>query len=276
MTKYAGVINEEDGWVDINTTYSIPLGKHLKIFNTGRYPISILSSDLEPSQTDRGLTISEGGYIVAQPDSERLWMKAFDYHKATFLISNEPYLTYQDGSLDPRVYTGFQAVTVQPFTEANVKNGSQFEASSYVTDYPANGVSYTSFVTGDKPVLIKALDVQLTGEGAIVTLFSGGTFTGGTPIDIYNLSDDNPAEETIAARNGVTMVTEGTQISPELVVLGSRGQGQSFSPTGKVQGLDRRLKPNTTYLRKIESLDSTTQTLFAYTTWYEGGLSTEL
>jgi len=197
------------------------------------------------------------------------------YFSADFFLlgSNGP-------AVDPRVYNGFQGITTQPFTEANVKNGTQFEAATSGT-IAASATIDTVFITGSKPVLIKASDVDIDGAGVTVTLYRTPTYTldSGAPVTPYNLKDSaqltNPS--TVTIRAGVTVQQVGTQVSAPLRIVGGNNPGSQSTPTGRIRGLDRELQPNTTYLRRVVSNDaSESQTIATYSTWYEGPLSVDL
>lgn len=181
-----------------------------------------------------------------------------------------------DANIDPRVYTGLQAFTTQGFTEANVKNGSQFDAANYVPALASLGSVDLIFQTGSLPVLIKAQNVAFDGAGVQVELFEGPTYSGGVSDTPFNLSDIDPKASTVTILMGVTTTDDGVKIAPTLTMLGGVEPGNKATPTGMVAGLDRALAPNTTYLRRITSIDGAgAQRVATYATWYEGPLSSD-
>lgn len=177
---------------------------------------------------------------------------------------------------DPPVglYTGTRAATVQSYTEANVKNGSQYEFSSPRTTLAASGVTTSVLRTGSLPVLIKSRVIQFTGKGVTARLYEGGAFTAGTgtALAIYNMRRKPPVPATLCTtRAGVTVTTLGTEYGAPTVGIGSTGNGQSVSGSFQVQGVERWLEPNTTYFLQITN-DSTTDPtdISVYVTYYEG------
>lgn len=172
------------------------------------------------------------------------------------------------------LYTGLRAMTMQSYTEANVKNGAQYEFSSPRTTILASGVTTSVLVTGALPVLIKSRVIQFTGKGITARLYEGGTFTNGTSVllPIYNMRRRPPIPTTLCTtRAGVTVTTLGTEYGAPTVGIGSTGQGQTVIGAFQVQGVERWLQPNSTYFLQITN-DSTTDPtdISVYVTYYEG------
>lgn len=170
-----------------------------------------------------------------------------------------------------KAFVGLRAPTIQFYTEANVKNGLQFEASF---DNP--GVEATTgqvnaiFITGAKPVIVKARIIDFTGKKIRASVYRTPTYTGGTPIPIYNLNDIGPVTTTVSVLSGATITAPGTQFGAPNTVYGSDLQGNSVQGTFAVTGQERILRPNTTYLLRIENLGDTPSNIAGYLTWYEG------
>jgi hypothetical protein len=188
--------------------------------------------------------------------------------------------------------SGLRAWTVQSYTEANVKNGAQFSASTYLTNLTAGEFIDYIVITGDKPVSIKAQYVAVKNSGDVfATWYRNPTYTGGADVTagIKNQSDinNNPTTmqlvgvmSTDPSNNNynpddatkVTVTDPGVQILPMLVTLGSTNQQGNSTAARKTQaGLEHILAPNTTYLYRRE-LKGTTESLFGFSTWYEGQL----
>ena len=177
---------------------------------------------------------------------------------------------------DPPVglYTGLRAMTVQSYTEANVKNGAQFEFSSPRTTLAAGQPTTSVLRTGALPVLIKSRVIQFTGKGITARLYEGGTFTAGsgTGLPIYNMRRKPPVPAALCtARAGITVTALGVEYGAPTVGIGSTGQGQTVYGAFQVQGVERWLEPNTTYFLQITN-DSTTDPtdISVYVTFYEG------
>lgn len=172
------------------------------------------------------------------------------------------------------LYTGLRAITSQTYTEANVKNGSQFEFSSPRTTLAASGVTTSVLQTGSKRVLIKTRSIQFTGKGITARLYEGGTFTAGsgTALPIFNMRRRLPIPATLCTtRAGITVTSLGTEYGAPTVGIGSTGQGQTVYGAFSVQGVERWLEPNSTYFLQITN-DSTTDPtdISVYVTYYEG------
>lgn len=170
-----------------------------------------------------------------------------------------------------KAFVGLRAPTTQSYTEANVKNGLQFEASF---DSPAvaatTGQVNAIFITGAKPVIIKSRIIDFTGKKIMASVYRTPTYTGGTSVPVYNLNDINPVATTVSVLSGVTISAAGTQFGAPNTVYGSDLQGNSVQGTFAVTGQERILRPNTTYLLRIENLGDTTSNISGYLTWYEG------
>lgn len=164
---------------------------------------------------------------------------------------------------------GQRAVITQPYTEVNVKRGLQFEASVATT--LAGGASTDIIVqTGSLPIIVKGRDVQYFGEGLSIRLFKSPTYTGGSPIAIYNLTDINPQATTVNILAGVTVTDVGTEIAAPRTFLGDSSLGAHYNASTTIDGLERPFSANSVYLQRITNLDTVAVDIAAYTSWYEG------
>ena len=171
------------------------------------------------------------------------------------------------------LYTGLRAMTVQSYTEANVKNGSQFEFSSPRATLAAGATVAASLQTGIYPVLVKSRVIQFTGKGVTARLYEGGSIVAdsGTETFIYNLKRSSPITATLCrARTGVTVSSLGLECGAPTVGIGSTGQGQSVIGAFQVQGVERQLAPNSTYLLQIKNDGPDPCDVSVYATFYEG------
>lgn len=172
-------------------------------------------------------------------------------------------------------FRGLRAVTTQSYVEANVKNGCQFAFSSYEPALAASGVIELFMVTGSKPVVLKGRTFNFDGEGIFVETFTGATYTGGTPVDLYPTNDINQNEAEFQLIGGATVDTEGAIfISPRTYIGSEQPNNRSVSTASQEAfGIETVFAPNTTYLFRITSIDATeAQRFVSYTTWYEGEL----
>lgn len=176
--------------------------------------------------------------------------------------------TFPDGS-----FQGTRAVTQQNYTEANVKNGVQYEYERDMIDIPAGQAEYTVFITGDNPVLLKGFSFQFDDSGFVRTEYENPVYTGGTPVEIFNKNYRNPVAPSVTILSGVSVSDVGTQTSVAKRFIGVEQSGnkvvttQGFQP----QGIETLLAPNTTYLFETLNFATSSQTVIAYTTFYEGG-----
>lgn len=130
-----------------------------------------------------------------------------------------------------KIRKGVGAVVTQSYTEANVKNGVQFEFGSLETP----------------------------------------TYSGGNAGAISNMNRINPVATTVSILTGVTVTADGTEIAAPTNGVGGVGQGNGTVGTYAVQGAERVLKPNTAYLLRITNRDTANPaTVATYATWYEG------
>lgn len=172
------------------------------------------------------------------------------------------------------IFSGTKAFVTQSYVEANAKNGLQYEYSGIGTLAKSPDAGYITnaiLKTGAKPVIIKAREIRFNGVGVTAQVFEAPTYTGGTAQPIYNLSRLNPAPTTVQVLTGITLTADGTEISAPTYGVGGTGVGNSTVGTFAVQGAERILKPNTSYLLRITNRDTAAAaTVATYATWYEG------
>lgn len=189
-----------------------------------------------------------------------------------------------------KILTGIRAFTVQFYTEANVKNGLQFSASSYFTGLTAGEHIDIIIVTGAKPVIVKAqyLAARDTDSDVLSDWYKNPTYTGGTNItpSVCNQSDINPQLTTVtlhgptptnaatgdyspndATKPNVTNV--GVKVLPTLATLGVSTQGSGHNSRNTLIGMEHVLAPNSVYLYR-RTTRSTVGAMFGFSTWYEG------
>lgn len=177
------------------------------------------------------------------------------------------------------VLGGNQAVTVQSFTELNAKSGTQFEAADYIE---SSTIQDLIIYTGNDPMIIKAIILQFDGDGVAYQFHEGPTFNVanlGAQIDIYSLCKrcNNSSQVEIYQIADADITDGGTARTPLVRILGASQSGPNSIPTTGVEGLERILKPNTTYLLKREGLTGgqAAQQAAFYMTWYEGPVSSD-
>lgn len=177
-------------------------------------------------------------------------------------------------SLPTGVAEGLRALTVQFYTEANVKKGLQHEGSTVIT-LAGNASNNTIFKTGSKPVALKGRIINFSGVGVVGEIYKNPTYTGGTSVSYQNASDINPVAGESQIIVGATITADGIlAFAPTPAFGNSSNQGKGgLLPS---LGDEKNLKPNTTYLLRLRSLDSQSQQVSSFLTWYEGPLDLPL
>lgn len=175
------------------------------------------------------------------------------------------------------VLTGDQALTVESFTELNSKLGAQYIASFYTASLGAGLNLDVIFTVGSEKVLIKDFLVEFTGEEIQHAIYRAPSYTGGTPIAVYNMSDAGAVPNDVTLKALVTVSSVGTQISPMFHSLGNTAAGESAQSVSPIQflGVERLFNKNQEYLLRIKNNDTASIKLSGIATWYQGPLSTD-
>lgn len=252
--------------------------------------VQVLISPTEQFDTDVEFIPIHRTAFTRDGDSE-IWVKST---LQTIINVGTPGLLTGE-SYPSGLFEGLRAMTTQNYTEANVKNGVQYSASSYFTGLTPGENLDTIIITHDKPIAIKAQYVAIKNGGDILSnWYRNPTYTGGTEITaiVTNQNDINPVDSDSqlfgvvptdptggdyspldSSKPNVTDV--GVPIQPLIAVLGDIGIGGSSSSRNVTVGLEQILAPNTTYLYRRRVVDNT-DSLFGFSTWYEGGLDLPL
>lgn len=267
-----------NAWVDINTISTIEVGKRFKIFNVSNVPVLLVTSSLEPNITaEDGVIALPGRCIIVEAGDYSVWARTISgYQNAeVFVQETKPY-SLTDNGLDPRVYSGLQGITTQPFTEANVKNGTQFSIS-YEVAVPVGAKAYASIKTPPEDnILIKTRLVSTDG-GMRYHPRAGAVFTpDATVIPSFNLNGQSSNTSNVIANT----VTAGniTNLGVSFDVIRSASGTGSNREQGifGTEGIERVLGKDTFYLLEFENLDNKQIYVIYSVTWYEGPLSTDL
>jgi hypothetical protein len=150
------------------------------------------------------------------------------------------------------------------------RNSSIFTASRLVTGVAAGANADSVLITGAKPVILFARNVDRSGSSVSAQIFEAPTYTGGTTSPIYNTNRANPVATTVSALIGVTTTVTGTQVTATSYAIGNASnQGQGGQA---VLGELVYLLPNTTYLLRLTNLDTASATLSSFVAWAEGKL----
>ncbi len=171
-----------------------------------------------------------------------------------------------------RVMNGLRGIVTQDYTSVNVKKGVQYEVAA---DTPALGIGLNNdviFTTGSLPVLIKGRIVKFNGTSLATRVYRAPTYTGGSIVPYFNLSDINPVVGGVTIRSGATVTAPGTEFGAPTFDIGSTNVGNTSISTYAVQGIERVLRPNTTYMLRTTNDSPAIQRVVSYLTWYEGGI----
>lgn len=185
---------------------------------------------------------------------------------------------------------GLRAITVQSYTEANIKNGLQYYArrawgnsnksgtafSSGNAISSASNTRYLYFETGDKPIIVKDRITKHIGEEFTLSIYSTptiSTFANETTIRLSNYRSDGRAIPTTIQRASeipfADISSTGTLIDDPEHYFGSTSTGQS-QPETLGEERERVLPANASFLVGIQ-LESGASGRFEYfLSWYEG------
>ena len=159
-------------------------------------------------------------------------------------------------------------ITAQSYAERANKQGKLFTASRRVTDVAGSSNLDSILITGTKQVIFNQRIIGYTGKGVIASIYRGAVATGGTAAEINNPNDITPQAATAQLLTGATVTNIGQLTVAATYSEGNasnQGQGNSQARLGE----QIIMAPNTTYLLRITSLDTATQNINAYVSWFE-------
>lgn len=257
------------GYTDVYSTSSIPLGTKMLLQN-------LTSSDLFISLH---ATAQANGFVIKPYDQYIVPAGSLGcFVKTTTGVGGN--LSVEMGAWnalgappDERVYTGLKAFTTQPFIEANVKNGTQWELS-FENSTVAAGASLDSvLLTGNQYVLVKSRIISFTGSRIEGDVYKNPVYTGGSTVPIYNLNTSIVTPVMSSFKTGVSVSSVGTEIAARTHAYGTDTNVNQTVGAYAVQGVERVLAPNTAYLLRITNQSSISIRVSGYITFYEGEIS---
>lgn len=170
------------------------------------------------------------------------------------------------------VLAGRRAFTVQSYTEANVKNGIEFDVSTRFATIGAGATVTIGLTTGSKPVLIKSRIITF-GGGATELQYSAAhscTFTGGTAVPAptnANTTSANTSEVTVVTNPTVTV--QGVQYLRPFSIIGSGTWSSKIGTDSSGKGTV--LGPNRQHVFTFTNPSAQAATpVFWWLTFYEG------
>jgi len=173
------------------------------------------------------------------------------------------------------LYSGERAITSQSYTEANIKNGSQFEGSADFGTVATATELKTVFLTGALPVSLKGRTVSFTGEGVQAEVYKAPVYSGGSPAAYQNATDISPNTGISQIIVGATITNDGSLLFAPIYAFGNASNQGKGGVLTLVEP-EHILAPNTAYMLKITSLDSGNQKIASHLSWYEGELDLPL
>lgn len=226
----------------------------------------------KPISHANGVTITSGFFAVRLDGSVAALRITF----SGLVGGSAPRIWDDIASAPAGIYAGLAAITTQPYTEANVKNGLQFNlrATWPLGDLIVNGTTRKIwFKTTTKPVIVKLREFQYVGEELILRLFRGPTgVTLGTDLTIHNYNAVNPVASTCFAKKNVTTTSDGTEFDAgnAEVFFGSANAPQRNSSVA-LQGRERILPANSEFIVSITNTGTDSARVQYFLDFYEGG-----
>lgn len=257
------------GFTNVYTASSIPLGTKLLIQNISSSPLFIC---LYSTAQDQGFVLQPFERYVVPSGAAGCFVKTTNGQGGTIAVEMGAWNAI-GAPIDERTYNGLKAFCVQPFIESNVKNGTQWEVSFENNSLAAGAFSDAVMTTGNQYVLIKNRQLTFTGAEIEVSVYKNVVFTGGTNLPIYNLNTVIGGAPLAVLKAGVTVSNTGTEIAAKNHAYGTDTNVQQAVGTYNVNGLERVLAPNTSYLLRIQNQAATSIKLAGYITFYEGEIS---
>lgn len=277
MADSIAPINLTGQWLDIYAETGIAVGTPLYLQIIGGAARLVVQGS-EPT-SEIGAIFSNDEFVQVDGAQSGLWAAA-EGGEAQLLIQTRSGIRRMPFS-DPRVIDGNKAVTVQPFTELNSKTGRQWQAAFFQaaigTSNPGNTVDLI-FINGAERVLIKDILAQFNSKRLSYQLFKTPSYSGGTPIDYYNLNDEDAVAADFSILGSASVTSPGTAKGPRVRGIGTQDVGnRPISVLAPASGVERVLSANATYLfRFINEDTANTMDLSALATWYQGPISVEL
>ncbi|HDT5217338.1 TPA: hypothetical protein RCG95_000052 [Enterobacter roggenkampii] len=275
--RYNVMLTPEDGEAlmpgDANPGYS---GMHVNVvaFDSNFASVAITNSMVRvmvsPSSTGNSWTVFDSGANRANFTRIKVVKSGLPgnvYRVGVFFSSTvAPSSGIPDGAFEGKRYLSMQSIK-----ESAIKNGNLFTASRRITAVAGQSYLDSVIVTGSEPVILLSRDIGYTGTGVAASIYRDATYTG-TPVaaDVNNPNDINPKTMGFTLSSGVTFASgiltvavaysEGNQ--------SNQGSGNAHASLGEMV----IMKPNTTYVLRIQSLDASnaTQNINAYISMIEG------
>jgi hypothetical protein len=163
-------------------------------------------------------------------------------------------------------------VTELAFFEQSSREGQVFEISSQAT-LVAGASRDTVVITGAKPTAIIARAVQFDGAKCELRIYSGPTYTGGTPATPFPLNRIDVKASLLQFLVAPTVTDVGIEVAAPKYLIGVPPSGNKAVQSQSIGGDPFRiLAPNTTYLFRTTNTSADTTNFSGYSVWHEGDL----
>lgn len=262
-------VPEDTGFTDVYTASSTTLGTKMLIQNLSS---SALLVCLHSTPQENGIVLLPFEQFIIPSGSLGCFVKTTTGYGGVIAVELGAWNAL-GAPVDQRVYTGLKGLTVQPFTEANVKNGTQWELSFENPSLAAGASADAILTTGLSYVLVKSRVIVFTGSEIEVSVYKNTTYTNGTSVPIYNLNTAIGGVPLSTAKAGVTVVTLGTEVAAKTHAYGTDTNVNQAVGSFNVAGLERVLAPSTNYLLRVTNQSATSIKVAGYITFYEGEIS---
>jgi len=263
-------------FTNLYTAASLTVGTKLGLQNLSSDPIIITIGT--SGDASKGYIVNPLEYALIPAGVSGCFIKTVTGDSGVIAIDKGGY-NIPNFAIDERVYDGNKALTVQTFTEANSKNGSQFSMTTRNIAVAAGSTLDVMLTTGAKTVLTKGLVVQYTGSQIETSLYKGVVATGGQTVPSYNLNTEllTTMLSTFKTSNGAafTITNAGVQVAPAEFFYGIADQGNRSTPSFITAGIERVLQPNTVYMRRIWNRSANPCVIDFSATFYEGDISSQ-
>lgn len=268
-TAIIASVSAGSGFTNIYTATSTPVGTKMLLQNLSSSPLLVC---LFATAQENGVVILPFEHYIVPAGSLGCFVKTTTGYGGAIAVELGAWNAI-GAPIDYRVYTGLKALTTQPFIESNVKNGTQWEVSFENAAVVAGGNADAVMQTGNQYVLVKNRQVSFTGSEIEISVYKNPTYTGGTPLPVYNLNTSFATAPLATLYAGVSVTSVGTEIAAKTHAYGSDTNANQTVGSYNVIGIERVLQPNTAYLLRIQNQSAITAKVAGYITFYEGEIS---
>jgi len=262
-------VSSGTGFTDVYTASTTPVGTKLLIQNLSSSALLIC---LHSTAQEHGIVLLPFEQFVVPAGSLGCFVKSTTGYGGVVAVELGAW-NIIGAPIDYRVYTGLKGLTTQSFTEANVKNGSQWEVSFENTSLASGASSDLVMITGNQYVLIKNKSINFTGSGIEVAVYKTPTYTGGSNLSIYNLHSGISTPPLTVFKSGATVSNAGTEMAARTYSYGSDTNANQAIGAFHAAGIERVIPPNEVCVLRVTNKAAIPIKVAGYITFYEGEIS---